>query len=106
MSADERSLLRAIVRVVAEGERMRGTGGVIVYADASNVRYMLVRELGTEELRERVEDMLSDEGDEYVFALKDENKATHIWKLPRVKIAEMLSEIDHAVTPSAHGLQT
>ena len=63
-------------------------------------------ELGTEELRERVEDMLSDEGDEYVFALKDENKATHIWKLPRVKIAEMLSEIDHAVTPSAHGLQT
>ena len=88
MSAN--TILDAVVGAIAEGERARGTGGVVVYTDETDVRYVMVHELETEELREAVADMLSDEGDEYVFAL-NRAKDMHIWKISRFKIAELLS---------------
>lgn len=90
MAASE-EIVRALVRVVAEGERERGTAGVAVYTDASDMQYVLLQDLPSDDLRERIGDMLSEEGHDFVFAVKGEATAAHIWKMPRAKIAEMVS---------------
>ena len=89
--AASQEIVRALVRVVAEGERERGTAGVAVYTSASDMRYVLLQELPSEDLRERIGDMLSEEGDEFVFAVEGEATTAHIWKMSRAKIAEIIS---------------
>lgn len=93
--ADDGSLdRRALVAdTVLNGERERGSGGVVMLAGAPELKatYALVNEIPSAELREVVEDLLTEDGNEYVYVLEGERtvedaRNVHIWKMSRIEV--------------------
>ena len=80
-----------IVKAAWDGESARGNGGVVVRSHKNGIHYLLVNELPFDEMRESIEDMLSEEGDQFVFVVQEEEKTLHVWKMPRTKVVEMMS---------------
>lgn len=89
-------VLLPIAKAAWDGENARGNGGVVVRSYKDGIRYSLVHELPFDEMRESIEDMLTEEGDQFVFVLQEEEKTLHVWKLPRTKVVELMSEASKA----------
>ena len=86
MATDE-TLLRMVSDAAFEGERQRGSGGVVhLDRNTKTARYFLVNEIQVADLREKAEDMLSECGDRYVFVMEESDGAAHIWKIDRMQL--------------------
>ena len=89
-------LLRTL-DAAALGERERGSDGVVLLDRAENaVSYVLLREIESFELRERLEEMLSAEGEDFFFVLERVDGSNHIWKISKLEAATGLLEGDMA----------
>jgi hypothetical protein len=93
--ADDQSLDRRalVANTVLNGERERGSGGVVMLAKTPELKatYALVTEIPSAELREVVEDLLTEDGNEYVYVLEGERtvedtRNVHIWKMSRIEV--------------------
>ena len=81
---DDRQRMSAIFATALSGEKTRGSGGVVLCNKSKGtICYALVDEFESEELRERIRDMLSDEGTEYAFVVEEVDRTVDIWKIPR-----------------------
>lgn len=86
--------LTPLLHEAMHGEETRGSDGVVYYNKAENiVRYMKIHEIQSEELQERVADIVTDEGRDYYFVLEEIERVMHIWKIP--KHAAMQRAIQH-----------
>ena len=79
-----------IVSIAIDGERTRGSGGV-VYVVNGAAKYILLNEIPVSELRERVADMLTDEP-EYMIVLEESVQKdvpmVNLWKISRAEVFE------------------
>jgi hypothetical protein len=82
-----------VVQTVIEGEKNRGSNGVVLLARTPTLSatYALVTELPSAELREVVEDLLSEDGNQFVYVLEgertvEEERNVHIWKMSRIEV--------------------
>lgn len=89
-NASEKERLHAIMMAGLVGERERGSGGV-VFANKEKgiVKYILLQEIESEELRARFEDELTEDGNYHLFIMEEIERVMHIWKLPRDKLANL-----------------
>lgn len=85
-------VLLPIVHAAWHGEKERGSGGVVVRSYKHGIRYALLEELPHPEMRDSIEDMLTEEGQTHVFVVQEEEKTLHVWKLPRAKVMELMSK--------------
>ena len=80
-----------IVRTAIEGERARGSGGVVfVQRSLGRATYQLTSEIPNPELRENVESLLSECGETHLLCLEEVDRAVHLWKIPRAEVADRL----------------
>lgn len=81
-------LNRQIFHMLVQGEAARGSGGLVHVKLPSRIQYILTHEINQEKLRESVEELLSDEGSEFMFVVEEEeDEKFHLWKVPRSVLA-------------------
>lgn len=84
-----------LLQEAMSGEESRGSDGVVYYNKAQSViRYMKIHEIESEELRERVEDIVTEEGAVFYFVLEEIDRVMHIWKIPK---RQAMQQIMHDV---------
>ena len=91
------ALLQQVAAVALPGEQARGNGGVVVLASTDQAMYRLLHEIESEELRERLQDLLSEHGQENVVVVQEQNATddaetravANIWMVARAKLAEI-----------------
>ena len=68
-----------------QGERARGTGGVVWCDTDTSVKYLLLDEIEDSNIRDSLRDSLSDDGERYLFfVVKDtETAQLHVTKMER-----------------------
>ena len=68
-----------------QGEKTRGTGGVVWCDTETDIKYVLIDEIEDDNVRESLRDSLSDDGDQYIFfVVKDiETAQLHVTKMER-----------------------
>jgi len=93
MSTTAKGPLAPVLNAAIYGERNRGSGGVVFCNHEKKIiQYMLISEFEAEEFRDKLGDILSEEGNEYYFVVEEIDRSMHIWKIPRNNITEdMLS---------------
>lgn len=79
--------IRSIADVALPGEQLRGDGGVVVVS-GSSVEYKLLLEIESEELRDQLEDLLSENGRSNVVVVEEtlddaKRVVAHVWMVPR-----------------------
>lgn len=73
-----------VLSVALTGERNRGNGGIVLCNRSTDkIAYILVHEIESEELRETVGDLLTEEGLRYFFILEEKDRKIHIWKVDK-----------------------
>ena len=73
-----------IAAIALQGEQTRGDGGVVLSNRSDDTAsYVLVHELPSEELREVVGDLLTEEGRRYFFVLEEHDRKINIWKMDK-----------------------
>ena len=93
-NASEKERLHAIMMAGLVGERERGNGGVVFVNKEKNIiKYILLHEVESEELRARFEDELTENGNDHLFIMEEVDRVMHIWKVPRDKLANLPFEI-------------
>ena len=76
--------IKKIIETSMIGEKMRGSNGAVMVDDeADEIVYLLVNEISPPQFREKLEDMLSEEANDYMFVVHKTKEAMHISKLPR-----------------------
>lgn len=85
-------LKRQIANVAVAGERERGSDGVVLVRqvnDENEISWTKLSDVKPVELQDKLADLLTEEGELYVFVAQVENNdKVHVWKMTR---AEMLS---------------
>lgn len=82
----DKNLTKEIIRVALEGEKARGNNGaVLIDTSQSDVKivYLLSHEFGPEEFSEKLNDSLSEDGQNYIYVVNKVDKAMHISKVLR-----------------------
>lgn len=85
-----------VLQTAMNGEQTRGSHGVVFQNKAQGIlHYITVDEIPSEELRDRVSDILSEEGDTNYFVVEEVERVMHIWKIPKAQaIQQMMHDID------------
>ena len=84
MTSAGHTLLTPILKEAVLGEETRGSDGVVYCNKAENiVRYMKIHEIESQELRERVEDIVTEEGRVFYLVIEEIERVMHIWKIPK-----------------------
>lgn len=90
VSADH---IHRVMRVGLIGERERGNGGVVFDSkDRDSVQYLLLAEIESEQMRERLEDELSEDANAHLFVVEEVEKVMHVWKIRRDALASVAVE--------------
>lgn len=96
--SDRQELNRDIFKTLIVGEAARGSGGIahVMMQTPPTIRYLLVHDIVHQELREAVQEVLSEEGDRFMFVVEeDADSKFHLWKVPRRTVAEYnIDELD------------
>lgn len=90
------SSLTAVLQEAMYGEQTRGSDGV-VYQNKENgiVKYMKLSEIESDELRERVTEIVTEEGDVFYIVLEEVERVMHIWKIPKKQaMTQMMHDIE------------
>ena len=84
MDNDKQQVTEAIIKTAMQGESFRGTNGAVLFDLSSNdMVYLLTYEFEPIEFRERLEEMLSDDGHVYMYIVHKDNENMHVSKIPR-----------------------
>lgn len=99
-TAEER--LQRVADAALPGEQTRGNGGVVVVT-AETSQYKLLTEIESEELRDQLEDMLTEHGRSHVVVVEEtlevstQRAVAHVWMAPRSELVRRASSsIDEA----------
>ena len=77
-------LTQKILQIAMQGEHARGNNGAVLIDTVSNdVVYLLTHEFKPETFCDKLQDMLSEDGNEYIYIVHKEEKAMHISKMKR-----------------------
>ena len=88
--SDTSTVNAAIVTVGLAGEKDRGNGGAIYVNRIDNIiKYMLVDEFESEQFKDTLSDMLSEDGSLNLYVVEEIERVLHIWKIPRHHFAGM-----------------
>ena len=88
LSAVDDERIRTIADVALPGEKIRGDGGVVV-VNGDSAEYKLLVEIESDELRDQLENLLTDNGRHNVVVVEETlNESTrrvvaHVWMVPR-----------------------
>lgn len=82
---DQADHVAKVAECAVNGERARGSGGVVLVNETS-MAYVLVDEIESEELRESLRDGLSEDGTHFVYIVMEKDRQVHIWKLDRLNL--------------------
>ena len=97
MTSAGHKLLTPILREAVLGEESRGSDGVVYCNEADKiVRYMKIHEIESQELRERVEDMVTEEGCAFYFVIEEIERVMHIWKFPKNEAMQRMMQVDES----------
>ena len=78
---------KRVLAVAMKGEQERGNGGVVLCnRDDDTIAYVLCDEISTEELRDSVREMLSDEGERFYYVVEETDRKMHIWKIDKAAV--------------------
>ena len=78
--------MRRIVAVAKEGESRGTDGAVFCDEDTNEIGYLLLSEFNSFEFREKLGEMLSELGTEYLFVVNKSQENFHVWTVPRMEL--------------------
>lgn len=96
MTLEEKERLCRVAETAVAGEKARGDGGVVVLT-AESATYKLVNEIESEELREQLEDLLSEHGRVNVVVVEEgvdthtERRFCNVWMVPRQHVMDAIA---------------
>ena len=77
-------LTQKIIAIALQGEHIRGNNGAVLIDTVSDdVVYLLTHEFKPQTFCDKLQDMLSEDGNEYIYIVHKEEKAMHISKIKR-----------------------
>ena len=97
LSLKDDSYIRKIAEVALPGEQIRGSAGVVVVG-STYTEYKLLEEIESEEFRDHLEDLLTDNGRSHVVVVEEGvDDATsrfvgHVWMVLRSELMRVSSQ--------------
>lgn len=84
------TIMRRIAATAKEGE-LRGTdGAVLCDDDTDKIGYLRVYEFESDEFKEKLSEMLTEMGNEYLFVVNKKDNNLHMWSVPRSELVQYL----------------
>ena len=76
--------------LIAKGEMERGTSGCLyINRDQNTYSYLLLNELTNIELRDALENILTEDGRENALIVEEKDRNVHIFKMQRSQIMQL-----------------
>lgn len=77
-------LTETVLKIALQGEHVRGNNGAVLVDTTSNdIVYLLSHEFKPDSFCEKLQDMLSEDGNDYIYIVHKDEKAMHISKMKR-----------------------
>lgn len=81
---------KAAAEILSKGEMERGTSGCLYINRNENTHnYILLHELSNPQLKDALEDMLTEEGASNALIVEEVDRNVHIFKMPRSEILKI-----------------
>lgn len=79
--------LSNLVAVALRGEQSRGGGGAVLYnAETRAASYLFPSEFKVEAFREKLQEMIDDDGGEHFFVVVESDKQLHVSKMRKASL--------------------
>ena len=84
MEDSTREHVNNILKVALHGEKVRGNNGaVLIDDDTSDIVYLLSHEFKPDDFSERLNEMLTEDGCNFVYIVHKTKDSMHVSKIPR-----------------------
>lgn len=84
LTMDDKAYTEQIIKIGLNGESVRGNNGAVLIDEENNeMVYLLSHEFKPQDFCDKLSDLLSEDGNDYMYIVHKTKDAMHISKIPR-----------------------